>query len=432
MRTGNSGELFLPALRARMGQWWYFTSVMKMADIVERVRTVREIHKAESLQELLQRQLTDRATAIAEYLITQDQRFFNSLVIGTYGGEPGWYEVSVQKAPSTLQQEVPFQLAGILGFLVLDGTERLFAIDGQHRVAGISKALESNEELGEEEVPVIFVAGVAQGRREDDPEGYERTRRLFSTLNRYAKPVNKNFIIALDEDDAVAYVTRCLVEDHPLFVGKISLARGKNIHPSDQENFTSIVALYDCLDIFLQEETKRSWNRFKRFRPSDEKLEALLSKAINLWDKYCKFFPELLEFSESLPTDKVAAKHRHASGGHLLFRPIGLLSSVYVVRDLMDSKDISVGDAVSRVSKVPTQLDHGMWRGILWNATLRRMITAPEHQKMATKLMFYAAGGDLAHLNTDENVLKSELAGLLDAEGKEIRLDRYVDADKST
>lgn len=420
------GELFLPALRARMGQWWYFTSVMRMSDIVERVKTVGEIHSAESLHELLQRKLTDRASGIAEYLITQDQRFFNSLVIGTYGGDPRWYEVSIKEAPFSLQQEMPIHLEGILGFLILDGTERLFALDGQHRVAGIRRALERNEELNDEEVSVIFVAGVAQGYRESDPAGYERTRRLFSTLNRYAKPVGKRDIIALDEDDSVAIVTRLLVEDHPLFSGKVSHGQGKNIAKSDQKSFTSIVALYDCLDTYLQEESNRSWNKFKRLRPNDQKLDGLHKKASQLFDTYCEYFPELLEIRKSFPSEKAAAKYRHINGGHLLFRPIGLLASVCVVRDLIGSKNLSIEDAVCRIAQVPMQLDHEMWSGLLWNVTLKRMITAPENQKAATKRMFYAAGGDLTHLETNEITLKSELAGLLNKDEKEIPLDRFV------
>ena len=425
-RENRLRELFLPALRARMGQWWYFTSVMKMSDIVERVSIVGEIHKAESLQELLQRQLTERASGIADYLIAQDQRFFNSLVIGTYGGEPKWFEVSITKAPFSLQKELPIELEGILGFLILDGTERLFALDGQHRVAGMREALERNEELKHEEVSVIFVAGVTKEHREDDPEGYERTRRLFSTLNRYAKPVGKRDIIASDEDDAVAIVTRLLVEDHPLFVGKISIGSSKNIARADQKSLTSMVTLYDCLDTYLQEESKSSWNKFKKSRPNDDRLEELHKKAEHFFDTYCEFFPELLEIRKSSPSDQVAAKHRHLDGGHLLFRPIGLLASVSVVRGLMDSKDLSVEDAVSQIAKVPMQLDHEMWRGLLWNTTGRRMITGPENQKAATNLLFYAAGGALTHFKTSEESLRSELAGLLNVGEKEIRLECFV------
>ena len=426
VRENNLGELFLPALRARMGQWWYFTSVMRMSDIVERVRIIGEIHRAESLQELLQRQLTKRASGIADYLISQDQRFFNSLVIGTYGGDPKWSEVSITKTPFSLQKELPFYLEGILGILILDGTERLFALDGQHRVAGIREALKRNEELGYEEVSVIFVAGVSKEHREEDPDGFERTRRLFSTLNRYAKPVGKKDIIALDEDDSVAIVTRLLVEDNPLFVSKISLGQSKNIAKSDQKSLTSIVTLYDCLDTYLQDEPKRIWNKFKKSRPDEEKLEELHRKAARLFDTYCEYFPELLEFRNSSSSEQAAAKYRHINGGHLLFRPVGLLASVCVVRGLMDSKNLSVEDAVSQVAQVPMQLDHEMWRGLLWNASLKRMITAPDNQEAAMKRLFYAAGGDLNHFNTNERSLKSELAGLLNREVNEIRLECFV------
>ena len=207
-------RLMLPALRSKMGDWWYYSSVMRMSDIAERVSIAKEIHQSRSLRDLLQRQLTDRAGEIADYLIRQDQRFFNSLVVGTYGGDPKWHEVSMSRGPSAPDCHFPTELQGILGLLVLDGNERLFALDGQHRVAGIRRALERNPALGREEVSVILVAGVTQDRRDEDPAGFERTRRLFTTLNRYAKPVSKMDTIALDEDDSVAIVTRNLVETH--------------------------------------------------------------------------------------------------------------------------------------------------------------------------------------------------------------------------
>ena len=428
MMPGNElGQIMLPALRSRMGRWWYYASVMKMSDIAERISIATEIHQSESLQDLLQRHLSDRATGIADYLIGQDQRFFNSLVIGTYGGDPKWHEVSIRNTPSTLGQEFPTQLEGMLGLLVLDGNEKLFAIDGQHRVAGIRKAVKRNQELWEEEVSVIFVAGVTQDHRQDDPEGFERTRRLFTTLNRYAKPVSKMDRIALDEDDSVAIVSRYAVEDHPLFIGKISLGQGNNIHPSDLTSFTTIGTVYDSLDKYLQTGARRSWNQFKRFRPSDDRLYALRDQGSHFWDTYCQYFPELQSLRESSPGDNVAAEHRNTEGGHLLFRPIGLLTSVYVVRDLMDSMRISVEDAVCRIANVPMKLDHKMWSGLVWDATNKRMIATTERKSTARKLMFHAAGGDLTHLKSDGLSLRKELAGLLNKDEQEIRLERIVE-----
>ncbi len=432
MGNGSNGsrQIILPALRARMGQWWYYVSAMKMSDIAERISIASEIHQSELLQDLLQRKLTDRATGIADYLIAQDQRLFNSLVIGTYGGDPQWHEVSIKSAPSTLQGGLPTHLEGILGVLVLDGNEKLFAIDGQHRVAGIREALNRNSPLQDEEVSVIFVAGVTQDHRQDDPEGFERTRRLFTTLNRYAKPVSKTDTIALDEDDSIAIVTRLLVEDHPLFSGKISLGQGKNIPVSDQRSFTSIVTLYDSLDAYLKEDTR--WNQFKRFRPNEEKLTEIRSRAFQLWDIYCEHFSELMEFKQIAPGEKIAAKYRHPDGGHLLFRPIGLLASVRVVHALMKSMNLAVEDAICRIAQIPMELHHKMWSGLVWDARNKRMITSRENQRAARNLMFHAAGGDLTYFKqTTVSSLRTELAGLLNRDEKEIRLDRCIYVDRS-
>ena len=54
---------------------------------------------------------------IKKYLLTQPQRLFGLLVIGVYGGEPEWCEVSVQKAAkSQVSDEEIGALKGILGF----------------------------------------------------------------------------------------------------------------------------------------------------------------------------------------------------------------------------------------------------------------------------------------------------------------------------
>ena len=85
--------LLLPALRAHMGDWVYYIAMMKLTDIAERVQFAKDIHKSEKLNEFIQRNLlTSRADDIAEYLVNQPQRLFNSIIVGVYGGEPQWLE----------------------------------------------------------------------------------------------------------------------------------------------------------------------------------------------------------------------------------------------------------------------------------------------------------------------------------------------------
>jgi len=297
-------RLLLPALRAHMGDWIYYIAFMTMRDIAERVSVAEEIHTSKSLNELIQRQITNRATQIKDYLLNQPQRFFNALVIGVYGGSPQWFELEIKENLILDPEGLPNYIEGALGILVLEGSEKLFAIDGQHRVVGIRKTVGENDEIGNEEVSAIFVA------HRNDPAGLERTRRLFTTLNRYAKPVSKQEIIALDEDDVIAIVTRHLVEEHPLFKDRISLAKGKNVPVRDKRNLTTIVTLYDALDVFLRTK-RRGWNDFKKSRPDEGTIEKFYGDAKLLWDTLIAYFPPLKELVDSISSEEVAAKYRH-------------------------------------------------------------------------------------------------------------------------
>ena len=77
-------ELFLPALRAKMGDWIYYISFMRMKDVAERVDIAADIHESKSLNELLQRAVTSRTKEITKYLVTQEQRFDLPLFFRTF------------------------------------------------------------------------------------------------------------------------------------------------------------------------------------------------------------------------------------------------------------------------------------------------------------------------------------------------------------
>ncbi|KSV18847.1 hypothetical protein DA01_08810, partial [Dehalococcoides mccartyi] len=162
-----------------------------------------ELHKSKLLREMLQRSITDNYKQIATYISQQEERFFNSLVLAVYDGDPQWHEVRLNYGDGEEYYDI--------GLLELTGKEKIFPIDGQHRVEGIKKALKENNGFKDEQIPVIFIG------HKNDESGMQRARRLFSTLNRYAKPVSKRDIITLDEDDAVAIASRELIENNPLF-----------------------------------------------------------------------------------------------------------------------------------------------------------------------------------------------------------------------
>ena len=123
-----------------------------------------------------------------------------------------------------------------LGVLELTGDEKIFPVDGQHRVEGIKEIVSKSPEYDDEQIPVIFIG------HKTDAAGMQRSRRLFSTLNRYAKPVSMRDIIALDEDDVVAIASRELIDTHPLFSqGRILDSKNKAIPETNETAFTTIV-----------------------------------------------------------------------------------------------------------------------------------------------------------------------------------------------
>ena len=310
---------------------------------------------------------------------------------------------------------LPQDLDGVLGILRLDGTQTLFAIDGQHRVQGIKQALKTNDELKTEEVSVIFVA------HRNDPDGMERTRRLFTTLNRYAKPVSKSEIVALDEDDIIAITTRELVEKHPLFQEKISLSKTKAVAVKDHRSFTTIITLYDVLEILFK--TTRGWAEFKRHRPEDSTITEYYANSKQFWDTLVEHFRPLREILTSEPDKYIAGRYRNREGGHLLFRPVGLLIIAQVVRQAKDS-GLSEREAIKRISEVSMDLTDAPWVGLLWDKTNQRMISGTTPQKVAKQLLFYSIGGNLADMKTNIEALQREYAGLLNRDESDVKLHR--------
>ena len=357
------------------------------------------------------------AESIKQYLLNKPQRFFNSLVIGVYGGEPNFFELDLRPGPRFDPADLPDYFEGALGILQFNGSERLFAVDGQHRVVGIKKAVEQSDTLGDEEVVALFVP------HSRDASGMERSRRLFTTLNRYAKPVSQMDIIALDEDDIVAIVTRMLVEQYPLFKNFLKIKKGKQLQPRDAESFTTIETLYDALDIFLEDQ--EPWNDFKRTRPSDSKVKQYYGRAVDLWNAVQKYFPAVKTLAESEKGDEVAAQFRGTYGGHLLFRPAGLLLIIEVLRRCLDD-GARLASTVKKLSTAPMDLEGEPWNELLWNPVAHRMITPRENRDVAFSILYHGIGGNLRNVDTTPTDVRREWAGIVNRDPSEVTLRRWV------
>lgn len=171
-----------PALRCKIGDWVYYITYMTFHDVKQWIKPT----------DMIQRELKPRASTIADYLIKQDERFFNSIVVGVYDGAPQWYPIEVQTSPVLGKPNLDENARQSIGVLQFEGNENLFAVDGQHRVQAIKEAIEQMPERETEELSVIFVA------HQTTEEGQRRTRRLFTTLNKCAVKVSKGEAVSDD------------------------------------------------------------------------------------------------------------------------------------------------------------------------------------------------------------------------------------------
>lgn len=402
--------IIIPAIRISMGDQYYYMTTMKFDEAAKRISLVESFYKSKKLNELMQRHLNPkRAEKFARYLEGNPQRFFNSLVVGIYGGSPEWQNITLNSLDEDI--DIPLDIDNQAGILILSGQEIMFAIDGQHRIAGIKKAVDNTKDLSKDDVPMIVVG--------DDPKtDLARTRRLFTTLNKNAKPVSTYEIIALDQDYIPAIVTRRLVEDFPLFQENISISKNKSILAKDKTSVTSLSTLYDINVLLLKDKLSKlediGWTE-------EGQVDEFYAIANEFWCAITRSYSELEEITKSN-----TAELRSNSGGSALFRPIGLQIIAKTILKL-HSQGLSYAESANRVAKIPTELSNSPWVGLIWNASnpTRKMITTDINQKVAEQIIYYGAGGDLAAYGTTLDELKSTTLSLANRDIGKLEILRY-------
>lgn len=344
-------RLFIPALRGIFGDWVFYSCLISAKDLANRVDYATVLHKNARLSELIQREIKKkRGAEIADYLNTQNERFFNSLVIGVYDGSPVWHEFGITSKTENIRiEEISDNDRHSFGYLQFDGTEKLFAIDGQHRLAGFKTLFEEGNH-SDDQVSVILVA------HKETKSGRERTRRLFTTLNKTAITVSKGERIALDENDVMAIIVRRLVEDTPDFAGsKIAYQATNNLKVNDLESLTTIGNLYDVLTILFSKIHQKGSTKHLQFsRPPDSELDGYYTLAIDYFAMLRKHIPELDEYFKSSKPRNVVLKYRGDFGGSIAFRPLGLIVLTNVIEQL--ARTMNLDSAINLVAKAPRNL----------------------------------------------------------------------------
>ena len=349
-------QLILPCLRGVIGDWVYYSTLMTAKQLNDWVKTAKEIREAKSLDEELQRDLKERKKQIAEYLKKDNSHFFNSIIIGVFDGIPDWREFDLSSAKQEYSNNFETEyIKESMGLMIFNGDEKLFAIDGQHRVAGIQLAYSTDPgTITDDQYSVILVAHI------DSAPGMRRTRKLFSDINKNAKPVAKKDKIIIDEQDLNAIVTRRILAESPYFNNGalISLSEQTNLDADDTTYFTNITNLFDVVSIL-----RKLYKVQKGTNEWDE------CNVIGFKDIVSKFFDTIIqhktEYRQYFIEKTLTLSAVRANNLYLLFRPVGLklISRLYV--DF--AKLNKIQKLLDNINKISFVFPDSPFNKIVWN-----------------------------------------------------------------
>lgn len=376
---------YFPCVKGTMGDWVYYVTVMGVDDLVKYVKFAEEVCPNPDLDQMIQREVSDRSKDIAEYLRTQDQRFFGSLIVAAYDGRPRFLPIDFGSDMLLSQME---KRVGVLQF---DGSEQYYALDGQHRLAAFRIAIERDPaRYISDQISIIVIC------HNKDEEGISRARRLFTTVNRYAKKTSPATHTAMSEDDGVAVLTRRLIRTHDLFRMRIKvssigrnglpkLATGNAMSSKDSKYLMAIETFRKCNQFLIPEGLVVEFSHQQQL-PKFESLETAFAAMNKAWDRIIQV---VAPWRSLLDQEVSVASFRTESGGHVLVRPIGITAFVRAFKDVSESVSLDQMEAV--VEKF-SQLDSLPWKGVLWNSSTKKMIVTVEAEKLAYRLWRYLFG----------------------------------------
>lgn len=371
-----SSSWYAPCVRGVIGDWVYYSTLMNAKQIASWVIIAKEIREAKALDDYLQRNLKPRVKKIASYLRKRDDRFFSSIILGVFGGLPDWIELDFSSIGQKLGIPQSETIEESLGLLVFHGQEKMFAIDGQHRVEGIKIAAAAEPGRFEhDEYPILLVA------HRDDMQGKVRTRRLFCDINKNAVAVSEGDKVVIDEDELSAIVTRRIYAEYPFFKGgnEIAVTEKKEQLIQDKiDRFTSILAVHTV----CKRLTKLYRKPHGTLENATENINSFKSIVTDFFDFAIKHEPTLNKyFIEKNITLQDARKNNRS----VFFRPVGLevLARVYLYFKIKNNLAV----LQDGLQKLNFDNPGGIFDGILWNSG--RIEASAKAKKASVDLCLY-------------------------------------------
>jgi len=390
-------------MKGKLGSTNYFILAMKAKELVEKTVIPSEMKgwKNMQLEEREQRDInyTRVKNQIAPYLVSDADRFFGALIVMAQNFDPTNFEPIADVATKGLPNLYKTQ-AQLMGFLTLTGGEVLIPLDGQHRLKAIQFAIEGRDEknkpiaglspsstLPNEDVTVILI-----------PYDDKKARKIFTKVNKYARPTTTGQNLVTDDDDIIAVLSRAIANDQSI-IGA-DLVKYKSNTLNDREGyFTTLATVAECNVKILEAHFP---GEVDRTRPTESAKKMLYEQKVReVWSflvENINLFSNALEDKDEIGD----AKRREIREDYLLGKPVPQVCLLDAfVRLTVPDTNLSHENAAKKLNAVDWRKDAGEWDRLFMSGG--KLLT--KNKKLVTEILYYRAGGKL------EEEAKGELLG---------------------
>ena len=234
------------------------------------------------------------------------------------------------------------------------------------------------------------------------PYETEKARKIFTRVNRYAKPTTTGQNIVTDDDDVIAVLTREVAND--LIGGRLVKFKSNTLRPKDPE-FTTLAIVYNVNEKIVTK-TFFSKGRPDRMQLPDEATQRLYRKKItDVWKTVLdgiEVFADAIDDREESGDDG----RRRIRETSLLGRPVAQECLVCAfVRLTGPPTNMSADDACRKLNDLPwgMSVEHleQVWQRVLWTGgTDGKVVT--KNRTLATDVIAFWAGERVQDKNRAE------------------------------
>ncbi|CAC9556682.1 hypothetical protein [uncultured Gammaproteobacteria bacterium] len=380
------------AIKGKLGSTEYWVITMKAGEVVSNIRIPKDIEGWDDLdiEQRYQREINDTRVKnfIAPYLANDEDRFFGSLLVTMQNSDNIIFEPLTDVATKLpVAYKTP---ASGAGFLTLTGAEIMFPIDGQHRLRALKYAIDGKDSSGKDIPNLHASSDLAQ---EDIVVilfkfNTETSRKIFTKVNKYAKPTTKAQNLITDDDDVVAVITRKIANE-------VLDARMVNFKNNTLNNrsveFTTLATLYECIGSIID----ATQGKVDRATRPDKQKERLYFKSAT------DVFTSLVENIEHF---KTILTHTNEEGDNrrkelrtqiLLAKPIVQLCLVKAFMQIKngkteDGRTPSDDEIFKGLNSINWSVEEPAWQKILMNG--QKVMAGKGTINLATNFIVYFSG----------------------------------------